>query len=71
MISLFPTPVVPEPEPQHLDPLVRDLVGPKLLESTIQIGDFDVDAGLESITLTFDETVAKRGSPSGAKCVSL
>ena len=34
-------------------------MGPKLLESTIKAGDFDVDAGLESITLTFDETVAK------------
>lgn len=49
----------PEPEPPQPDILVRDLVGPKLLESTIQAGDFDVDAGLESITLTFDETVAK------------
>ena len=51
----------PEPEPEPPQPVlpVRDLVGPKLLESTIQAGDFDVDAGLESITLTFDETVAK------------
>ena len=42
----------PEPEPPQPDIPVRDLVGPKLLESTIQAGDFDVDAGLESITLT-------------------
>ena len=48
-----------EPEPPPPDLPVRDLVGPKLLKSTIQAGDFDVDADLESITLTFDETVAK------------
>ena len=82
--SIFPTPLVPEPQPQPRptpppvpppepvpvpppepvpvpppDIPVRDLVGPKLLESTIKAGDFDIDAGLESITLTFDETVAK------------
>lgn len=51
----------PEPEPEPPQPAlpVRDLVGPRLLESTIEAGDFDVDADLESITLTFDETVAK------------
>ncbi len=49
----------PEPEPPQPNIPVRDLVGPKLLESTIKAGDFDIDAGLESITLTFDETVAK------------
>lgn len=49
----------PKPEPRHPDLLVRDLVEPKLLESTIQVGDFDVDAGLESTTFTFDEIVAK------------
>ena len=55
-----PVPVPPpEPEPPQPDVPVRDLVGPKLLESTIKAGDFDVDAGLESITLTFDEDVAK------------
>ena len=55
-----PVPVPPpEPVPPQPDIPVRDLVGPKLLESTIKAGDFDIDAGLESITLTFDETVAK------------
>ena len=49
----------PEPEPPQPDILVRDLVGPKLVKSSIEAGDFDVDAGLESITLIFDEDVAK------------
>jgi len=61
-----PEPVVqpdpePQPEPEPPPPVVRvrDLVGPKLVKSSIEAGDFDVDAGLESITLAFDEDVAK------------
>ena len=49
----------PVPEPPQPDIPVRDLVGPKLVESSIKAGDFDVDADLESITLTFDEEIAK------------
>ena len=49
----------PEPEPPQPNIPVRDLVGPKLVESSIEAGDFDVDADLESITLTFDEEIAK------------
>ena len=64
-----PFPVIPEPIVQ-LDPIeekvvvppaggVRDLVAPKLIDSSIVDGADDVDVNLNSITLMFDENVAK------------
>lgn len=64
-----PLPVVPEPIVQP-DPVeeqvvvppagdVKDLVAPKLLDSSIADGAVDIDVNLNSITLTFDENVAK------------
>ncbi len=62
-------PVVPEPialpepieEPVVVPPAddVKDLVAPKLIDSSIVDGAIDVDINLNSITLTFDENVAK------------
>jgi len=64
-----PLPVVPEPvvQPEPVeeqivvppDGGVRDLVAPKLLDSSIADGAVDVDVNLNSITLMFDENVAK------------
>lgn len=48
-------PIVDEPEP---DP-VFDIFGPKLIESDISDGERNINIHLNSITLTFDEDVAK------------
>ena len=67
--SPLPPPVVPEPIVQP-DPVeeqvvvppagdVRDLVAPKLIDSSIADGAVDIDVNLNSITLTFDENIAK------------
>lgn len=51
----------PEPEPvPRVDPAdVRDLVGPKLLKSSIVVGEIDVNVDLDIVTLEFDEKIAK------------
>ena len=55
-----PEPVpVPEPVPPVKEGEVRDLVGPKLVDSSIATGAFDVDVDLGNIRLTFDEKIAK------------
>ena len=82
--SIFPTPLVPEPDPGPTpqpklpvvpepipipEPIeeqvvvppandVRDLVAPKLIDSSLVDGADNVDINLNSITLTFDENVA-------------
>ncbi len=48
-------PIVDEPEPEP----VFDIFGPKLVESSISDGERNVHIRLNSITLTFDEDVAK------------
>ena len=63
-LPVVPEPVVqPEPVEEQIvvppDRGARDLVAPKLLDSSIADGAVDVDVNLNSITLTFDENVAK------------
>ena len=54
-----PQPIVDEPEEVQPHEGVRDLVGPKLVESSIVNRQVDVDAKLNTITLTFNENIAK------------
>ena len=56
-----PEPIIDAPEPEPVEPHggARDLVAPKLVESSIQSGDADVDVNTNAVTLTFDEMVAK------------
>ena len=51
----------PEPEPEPVPPHggARDLVGPKLLESSINAGAIDVDIDLDNVALEFDEKIGK------------
>ena len=62
-LPVVPEPVVqPEPVEEQIvgppDGGVKDLVAPKLIDSSIANGAVDVDVNLNSITLTFDENVA-------------
>ena len=57
-------PVVEEPvveEPVVEEPVIRarDLVGPKLLESSVNAGEIRVDVNLNSITFMFNENIGK------------
>ena len=54
-------PIVDPPDPEPVEPHdgARDLVAPKLVESSIRSGDADVNVNTNAVTLTFDETVAK------------
>lgn len=54
-----PQPIVDEPEDVQPHEGVRDLVGPKLVESDVVNGQVDVDVNLNTITLSFDENIAK------------
>ena len=55
-----PDPVVPVVEPIIDEPdHIFDIFGPKLVESSISNREKNVDIHLDSITLTFDEDVAK------------
>ncbi len=54
-----PQPIIDEPEPVEPHGGARDLVAPKLLNSSIESGAIDVDVDINAVTLTFDETVAK------------
>ena len=56
-----PEPIIDAPEPEPVEPHdgARDLVGPKLVESTIRTGATDVDLNINAVTLTFDEEIAK------------
>ena len=56
-----PQPIVDEPEPEPVAPHdgARDLVAPKLVESTIKSGATGIDVNINAVTLTFDEKVAK------------
>ena len=58
---LEPEPIIDAPDPEPVEPHggARDLVAPKLVESTIRSGATDVDVDINAVTLTFDETVAK------------
>ena len=51
----------PEPEPEPVPPHdgARDLVGPKLLKSSIEAGAIDVDVDLDNVALEFDERIGK------------
>ena len=62
LVPVVPEPIpIPEPiEEQVVVPPandVRDLVAPRLIDSSITDGAIDVDVNLNSITLTFDENV--------------
>lgn len=56
-----PEPIIDAPEPEPVEPHggARDLVAPKLVESTIRSGATDIDADINAVTLTFDEIIAK------------
>ena len=56
-----PEPIIDAPDPEVVEPNdgARDLVAPKLVESTIRAGATDVDVDINAVTLTFDETITK------------
>lgn len=56
-----PEPIIDAPEPEPVEPHdgARDLVAPKLVESSIKSGAVDVSVDINAVTLTFDETIAK------------
>ena len=57
-----PVPVAePEPEPEPVPPHggARDLVGPKLLKSTMNAGAIEVDIDLDNVALEFDEKIGE------------
>lgn len=56
-----PEPIVDKPEPEPVAPHdgARDLVAPKLVESTIKSGATGIDVNINAVTLTFDEKIAK------------
>lgn len=64
--TLQPPPVrEPEPiievEPESVPPHdgARDLVGPKLLKSSIEAGAIDMDVELDNVAFEFDESIEK------------
>ena len=56
-----PEPIIDAPEPEPVEPHdgARDLVAPKLVESSIEAGDINVGVDINAVTLTFDETITK------------